>query len=91
MHESGGTGQVQGPAFKAGVPELINFTRVLGGGISGDVIANDKALRLKLLFVDDSFFNVFSFHLVRGNPETVLADISSTVITESTAMRYLTA
>ncbi|PSL43926.1 FtsX-like permease family protein [Chitinophaga niastensis] len=88
MHKEGGTGQVQGPAFKAGIPEIVNYTRILGGDISGDVVANDKALRLQLLFVDDSFFNTFSFQLLRGNPQTVLTDIGSAVITESTAMRY---
>src|SRR3982750_3557885 len=30
MHTSGGTGQVQGPAFKAAVPEVIDYVRVLG-------------------------------------------------------------
>ena len=27
----GGTGQVQGPAFKAGVPEVKSYVRVIGG------------------------------------------------------------
>jgi putative ABC transport system permease protein len=27
---TGGTGQVQGPAFKAQVPEIVNYTRLLG-------------------------------------------------------------
>lgn len=84
----GGTGQVQGPAFKEGVPEMVNYTRVLGGDISGDIVANNKAIRLQFLFVDDSFFKTFSFKLLRGNAETVLADIGSAVITESTALRY---
>lgn len=84
----GGTGQVQGPAFKEGVPEIVNYTRVLGGDISGDIVANNKALRLQFLFVDDSFFKTFSFTLLRGNAETVLTDIGSAVITESTALRY---
>jgi putative ABC transport system permease protein len=88
VHRTGGTGQVQGPAFKAGVPELVDYTRVMGGGVSGDVIANDKALSLQLLFADANFFNTFSFHLLRGDPKTVLSDIGSAVITESTARKY---
>lgn len=84
----GGTGQVQGPAFKEDVPEMVNYTRILGGDISGDVVANNKAIRLQFLFVDDSFFKTFSFTLLRGNAETVLKDIGSAVITESTALRY---
>ncbi|HZE84434.1 MAG TPA: ABC transporter permease [Puia sp.] len=88
MRESGGTGQVQGPAFKAAVPELASYTRVLGGGIPGDMIANGKALRLRSLFADDNFFTTFSFPLLRGDPRTALGGIGSAVITESTAMRY---
>jgi putative ABC transport system permease protein len=57
----GGTGQVQGPAFKEAIPEVKTFVRVLGGDIYSDVIANEKALHLKPLFVDANFFDVFSF------------------------------
>src|SRR5687768_11870477 len=83
-----GTGQVQGPAFKEAVPEIINYVRVMGGDIKGDVIADNKTLNLQMLFVDESFFDVFSFPLVRGNAVTALADISSVVITESVARKY---
>lgn len=85
---TGGTGQVQGPAFKENIPEILHYTRVMGGDISGDIVANDKAIRLQFLFVDDSFFNTFSFRLLRGNAATALTDIGSAVITESTALRY---
>ena len=84
----GGTGQPQGPAFKEAVPEIKDFVRVMGGDIKGDVIANDKTLNLQLLFVDNNFFEVFSFPLLRGNAATVLNDISSVVITETVARKY---
>lgn len=83
-----GTGQVQGPAFKEAVPEVINYVRVMGGDIKGDVIANNKTLNLQMLFVDESFFNVFSFPLVRGDAATALHDISSVIITETVARKY---
>jgi putative ABC transport system permease protein len=86
-HMSGGTGQVQGPAFKAEVPEVADFTRVFGGGIADDVRAGDKSLRLQTLFVDDNFFSLFDFPLVHGDPRTVLGDMSSAVITEAAALR----
>ncbi|MDR3712096.1 MAG: ABC transporter permease [Puia sp.] len=88
IRKTGGTGQVQGPAFKAAIPELLDVTRVMGGNLTGDVIGNDKALHLQMLFADANFFNTFSFHLLRGDPHTVLADAGSAVITESTAMKY---
>lgn len=82
---TGGTGQVQGPAFKEVVPEVINYTRILGGDIYSNIIVNNKTIHLQPLFVDDNFFDAFSFHLLHGNPKTVLSDVSSVVITESTA------
>ncbi|WP_221393961.1 ABC transporter permease [Dyadobacter sp. NIV53] len=84
----GGTGQVQGPAFKSQVPEVLNFARILGGDIREDVRAGDKAFRLQLLFVDDTFFDVFNFKLKEGNAKTVLKDINSVVITEQVALKF---
>ena len=84
----GGTGQVQGPAFKAEVPELQKYVRIMGGDIYSDVNANNKTLRLQSLFVDETFFDVFSFHLLRGNPKNVLSDVGAVVVTESAARKF---
>jgi len=85
---TGGTGQVQAPAFKADVPEVQDYVRLLGGGLSVDAIANNKGLQLKVLFADENFFNIFSFPLAHGNPQTALKDFNSAVITEATALKY---
>ncbi|MEO8763747.1 MAG: FtsX-like permease family protein [Ginsengibacter sp.] len=85
---TGGTGQVQGAAFKEEVPEVKSYVRILGGDIYSDVAAENKSLHLQPLFVDDNFFDVFTFHLLRGNPKTVLSDINSVVITESTSRKF---
>ena len=87
IHLSGSTGQVQGPAFKAGLPEVQDYVRILGGGIGGDVITDNKSMHLQMLFADESFFNIFSFPLLHGNPQTVLKDMNAVVITESTAIK----
>ncbi len=42
----------------------------------------------KELDVDSGFFNFFSFPLIKGNPTTVLKDLNSVVLTESTAKKY---
>ncbi|RFS26869.1 ABC transporter permease [Chitinophaga silvatica] len=42
----------------------------------------------KELDVDSGFFNLFSFPLLIGNPSTVLNDVNSVVLTESTARKY---
>jgi putative ABC transport system permease protein len=85
---TGGTGQVQGPAFHAGVPEVKSYVRILGGDIYSDVAAGDKTLHLQPLFVDKNFFDVFTFQLLRGNPATALNDIASVVITETTSRKF---
>jgi putative ABC transport system permease protein len=86
--KSGGTGQVQGPAFKAQVPEVLQSARLMGGDIYGDVKSGDKAFKLQLLFADDTFFNVFSFKLLYGNAADALKNVNSVVITEKTALKF---
>jgi putative ABC transport system permease protein len=85
---TGSTGQVQGPAFKSAVPEVRSYVRIFGGDIYNDIVAENKALTLQPLFVDDNFFDVFTFPLLRGNPKTALSDINSVVVSESTAKKF---
>jgi len=40
------------------------------------------------IFTDRDFFSMFSFPLIKGNPETVLRDPFTVVITESKARKY---
>ncbi len=84
----GGTGQVQGPAFKQAVPEVKSYVRIMGGDIYSDVIANGKGLHIKPLFADSNFFNVFSFKLIHGNAATALSNAYSVVLTETTAKKF---
>lgn len=84
----GGTGQVQGRAFKDAVPEVKDFVRILGGDIYSDVVADTKSLHLQSLFVDNNFFDVFTFHLLRGSAKAALKDINTVVVTESTAKKF---
>lgn len=85
---SGGTGQVQGPAFQARMPEITHYARVMGGEIYGDVRHNHNAFKLQLLFVDASFFDVFTFPLLQGNAHTALQNVNSVVITRRTALKF---
>ena len=51
----GGTGQVQGPAFQAAAPEIKTYTRIMGGDIFSNVIANNKTIDISPLFVEHIF------------------------------------
>jgi len=83
----GGTGQVQGKAFKETVPEIKEYARVMGGEIFNEVSTDEKTLMLNILFVDTNFFDVFNFPLLYGNSNTALDEVNSVVISESAAMR----
>jgi putative ABC transport system permease protein len=50
----------------------------------GDKAFNEK----KMYLVDAGFFTLFTFPLVKGNPETALNDPNSVVLTETTAKKY---
>jgi putative ABC transport system permease protein len=84
----GGTGQVQGPAFKAAIPEIKSFTRVMGGDIYSNMIANKKTIKVHPLFVEKNFLEVFSFPLVHGNASTAFKNVESVVLTETIAKKF---
>jgi len=86
--KSGGTGQVQGPAFKSQLSEIIDYTRIWGGDIKENVKFADKGFNLGTAFVDSNFFKVFSFPLLYGNPNSALREKYSIVITEKTARKF---
>jgi putative ABC transport system permease protein len=83
----GGAGQVHGPAFKAGVPEVKSYTRVLGGEIYSNIIANGKTIKIQPLFVDSNFLQVFTFPMLRGSAVTSLKDVDAIVLTETAARK----
>ena len=42
----------------------------------------------RFLFADSSFFDVFGYELLQGNPDEVLSEVNSLVITERMAEKY---
>ena len=86
-HQTLGSGQVEGPAFKAAIPEISDYTRIIK--ISGiNVSGENKSLAVQLIYCDESFFNLFSFPLLYGNPKTVLSEPFSIVLSETTALKF---
>ncbi|WP_299287208.1 ABC transporter permease [uncultured Mucilaginibacter sp.] len=86
-YKSGFTGGVQGETFKQEIPEIQEFCRINGGGEElvkkgGNIISE------KMLYADKSFFKIFSFPLIKGNPKTALDQISNVVITTAIAKKY---
>jgi len=70
-------------------PEVEQATRLLKQWEEVLIRYEDKRFSEKLFYYADStFFNVFSFRLIEGNPLTALTEPNSLVMTESTALKY---
>jgi len=67
-------------------PEILDFTRLSDYQLNCIFSYKDKKIRLnKGYYATSSFFNIFSFKLIKGNPETVLKDVETVVISQSFA------
>jgi len=74
-----------GNAFKNNFPQVEDYVKVVGNG-SILAINNDRKLVLeKSYFAGPSFFNIFGYPLMSGDPKTALRDVNSAVITEKVA------
>ncbi len=77
-----------GPVGVEEIPELQDFCRLT---LWRNMIVKYEEISFteeRMLLADSSFFRLFSFHLVEGNPETVLKEPNSLVLTESLAKKY---
>jgi ABC-type antimicrobial peptide transport system permease subunit len=77
-----------GPALKAEYPEVEESCRVCLW-FGSHVKYQDKIYAERNIYLSDpSFFKIFSFPFIRGNPETALSDKYSIVLTEQMAQKY---
>lgn len=82
--ENASFGNAVGGYLQEKFPEIESYVRV----VSRDVIVrynNEEDTFYEALFADSTFFNVFSFNLIEGNPSQVLATQNSVVVTRSFA------
>jgi putative ABC transport system permease protein len=90
-------GKISNVAYVSGpyAPALMND---FGGEIQSTVrvnrnddlitIGNRSFHEKKVIDADSNFFRFFTFPLIKGNPQTVLQDPHSIVLTETTAKKY---
>jgi putative ABC transport system permease protein len=77
-----------GPALKTEYPEVEEAARVCTW-YGSHVKYQDKIYAEQNIYLSDpSFFKIFSFPFIKGNPETALADKYSIVLTEQMAQKY---
>jgi putative ABC transport system permease protein len=75
-----------GPALIEEIPEIVQYTRWESG--NGILIFNDKIFQEQVHYVDPGFFRMFDFRLIQGDPNSVLEDKNSMVITEKIHDKY---
>jgi len=76
-----------GPELKEKYPEIIEFARY--NDYSGIVKYRDKFFNEPLfIYGDPALFQIFSFPLIKGNPETCFDDVYSIAISEKAAEKY---
>lgn len=98
IRETRGSGQTNhfatvsnalGPALVEEYPEIINFTRYKGVLSNWHVKYEEKSfVNNRLGTADPSYFEIFKFPFVKGNPKTALMDKFSVVITEAFAKKF---
>jgi len=74
-----------GPALKTDLTDVVDFVRLQDGWRENFVKIDDKVLSATLSYTDPSFFKIFSFGFVYGNPSQALRNLNDIVITRSKA------
>ena len=81
------TGTKVGPQFKRTFPLIEEYARTFIR--SGVVKNNDKVFdEPRILFADEPFFKIFSYHLIEGTAATALDAPNKIVISQSVAKKY---
>jgi putative ABC transport system permease protein len=81
-----------GPGLKETFPEVIDFVRLRPASIitaqsvitSGEDVYEEQ----RVYFSEPALFRIFSFEMVKGNPESSLREQFTAVISERTAKKY---
>lgn len=77
-----------GPALKDEIPEVVDTARLLPVRRLLITHGDKRFYESNFVFADPSFFEMFTFPFLRGDPETALDSPTSLVITRDTALKY---
>lgn len=84
------TSKMLGPAIKSEIPDIINETDYspLPESFKPFIQYKEKGFEENLAITDSRFFEVFSFKLIEGNPNTAFNNPNSIIMTERMAKKY---
>ena len=77
-----------GPSLKQTYPEILDTTRFCNGFQEFLVECEERVYSEEIGIVDPSFLMMFTFPLLKGDPQTALADPHSLIMTEEMARKY---
>lgn len=81
------TGTKVAPEFGRQFPEIESGVRMINR--DGVVLrGNQQFSEKRIVFADSAFFKLFSFPLIKGNPQTALVGPNVVVLSESRAQKY---
>ncbi len=75
-----------GDQIKEQVPG-VEQVLIMRPGMSADLVTKTGVVSLSGYYTTPSFFDVFSFELLKGNPQTALSDPNNVVLTETVAKK----
>ena len=76
------------PQVKEDYPEVSEAVRFIPNGITLFINGDIRFYEEDFYYADPEIFNVFTFPLIEGNPETALIEPNTIVVTRSFANRY---
>jgi putative ABC transport system permease protein len=82
------TPAVMGPTLFHDLPAVAAYTRIRNFGAPVLRYGDNTFSENRFLWVDSSFFDVFTTEFIAGNPKTALTQPNTVVMTEETAKRY---
>lgn len=76
------------PNIKDEFPEVSSFVRITNWDDIAVRKGSIKLIEKRITWADSSFFEIFNFGLVKGDPRTALRDPHTVVLSERTARKY---
>ncbi len=76
------------PQIKQDYPEVEESTRLIGSGKQLYKYEETELFEEEVMYADSTFFKIFTYPFIEGNPVTALTGPNSIVVTRSFAERY---